>query len=77
MNTKAAEATTRDLDDYMKFRAEREDQDYDLYPQFFGQLLETGVRIFFGVMVGDDGRLLEDTQQPELFKQWQDQKNDY
>jgi hypothetical protein len=62
-----------DLDAYMQFRAESECQKYDLGWEFFAKALDTGVRVFFGVVVGDDGLLEEDTQRPDIFMQWQDQ----
>jgi hypothetical protein len=68
-NNPEIEATARNLDSYMRFRAEREDQRYDLSPQFFADGLYMGITGFFGVTV-EDGQLIEDAQQPELFCEW-------
>jgi hypothetical protein len=58
-----------DLDDYMRFRAQREGLAWKLDPQFLAQHYRMGVREFFGVVIDDD-QLVYDTQQPALFDEW-------
>ena len=58
-----------DLDEYMKFRARKENVEYDLSPDFFLLQLREDIRSFFGVEC-DDERMLRDTQLPQLFKEW-------
>jgi hypothetical protein len=59
----------KDLDDYMRFRAQREGLAWKLDPQFLARHYRMGVREFFGVVIDDD-QLVYDTQQPALLNEW-------
>src|SRR3954447_22426741 len=55
----------------MTFRASIEWQQHTLDPAFYVAAIRRGVRFIFGVEVRKDGSLIEDTQQPGIFAQWQ------
>ena len=57
------------LDSYLQFRANREDVDYDLNPEFFHVLLKDGISNFFGITV-NNGKLETDEQNPQAFLEW-------
>ena len=54
---------------YMEFRAAREGIPHELSTAWYCDMLSQGVRVFFGVVVCENG-LIEDLQQPELFAEW-------
>ena len=54
---------------YMAFRAAREGVDHTLPVSFYRKQLDAGICVFFGVIVGPDGLIL-DKQQPEMFAEW-------
>jgi hypothetical protein len=56
----------RNLDDYMRFRAEKEGVEYKLSRQFF---LDNPAESYFGVYVEDRGPV-RDEQNPEAFEAW-------
>src|SRR5215468_3333337 len=59
------------LDDYMKFRANKEDAAYTLDPQFFRKAIAKGIWSFFGIIADPDtGTLVEDVRNPAAFKEW-------
>jgi|TARA_B100002003_G_scaffold79556_1_gene74376 hypothetical protein len=59
------------LHDYLKFRFFKENRQVNLDLNFFTRHFKDGVRGFFGVIVNDEGELLEDRQNPETFKLYQ------
>ena len=61
----------QELYDYLKFRFNKEGRETDLDLQFIARHFKDGVRGFFGVIVNDEGELLEDRQNPETFKLYQ------
>ena len=70
MKKKDARKAAHALDAYMRFRAAQEGMRYDLTPEWLRQGIMTGCRAFFGVVISEDGKLVEDVQQPELFARW-------
>jgi hypothetical protein len=59
------------LDAYMRFRAEQEGVEYQLSPKFFADAIEQGCEMCFGVTF-QNGQLLDDEEQPELFRRWKE-----
>jgi hypothetical protein len=57
------------LHEYIRFRAGKENVNYNLSPQFFVEHLRRGARTFFGVEC-EDGALIADHQFPNLFEEW-------
>jgi hypothetical protein len=65
------------LDDYMKFRAAKEQAVYEFDSQFFRKALDKGVCVFFGITADPDTvTLIEDTQNPAAFEEWQSRSAD-
>jgi hypothetical protein len=76
----------RQLDAYMRFRANREGVGYELNPQFFHEALCQGCTQFFGVTMGANPacgsfakpteifELAGDEQNPEAFAEWRRQR---
>jgi hypothetical protein len=62
-----------ELHRYIKWRAGREGVGYMLSPEYFRAAIDLGAVGFFGVEIDDDG-LIEDWQQPELFREWKDRR---
>ena len=58
---------------YMTFRAAREGVGHTLTVPFYAAALKKGCTGFFGVVVSK-GDIAEDTQQPDLFDEWQNPK---
>jgi hypothetical protein len=54
---------------YMEFRAAHEGVAYGISSAWYCDMLSQGVRVFFGVVVSEDG-LIEDLRRPELFAEW-------
>jgi hypothetical protein len=61
----------KELDAYMRFRAKHEGVGYELSPKFFADAIEQGCEKCFGVTF-QNGRLLDDEEQPELFRRWKE-----
>ena len=59
------------LSDYMKERAAFEHVEWAVTDEFLEEHFASGIRSFFGVTLDDDGKLLTDDQQPELFANYQ------
>lgn len=55
------------LHDYMVYRASSEGRAYTLTPEDLQELYDDGARIFFGVEISEDGKLLRDVENPETF----------
>jgi hypothetical protein len=64
----------RQLDAYIAYRARKENVGYDLSPEFFSKHLDLGAVEIFGVVI-QDGKLVEDKQQPQVFAEWLAQKH--
>jgi hypothetical protein len=60
-----------ELHRYIRWRAGREGVGYELSPEFFRAAIDAGTVSFFGVEIDDDG-LVDDQQQPGLFREWKD-----
>jgi predicted transcriptional regulator len=54
----------------MKARAAYEGVVWKLTNNFIQRNFDVGIRTFFGVQIDNAGNLLEDTQQPEFFRQY-------
>lgn len=55
----------------MQFRANEENQAYDLTPDFFNSFLEMGIDMFFGITVDfDEQKIISDDQNPVAFDKW-------
>jgi hypothetical protein len=65
--------TAYDLHNYIQWRARHEGVGYSLSPEFFRAAIDAGTTSFFGVEIGESG-LVGDSQQPDLFRQWQAQQ---
>ena len=63
------EALAEQVHAYMNFRAAREGVGHGLNLEFYEDALKKGSTGFFGVVVRD-GAIVEDRQQPKLFKEW-------
>jgi hypothetical protein len=63
--------TARALDAYMRFRAKHEGVGYTLSPKFFAEHIEQGCEKCFGVTF-QDSHLMDDEEQPELFRRWKE-----
>ena len=59
------------LHDYLKFRFFKENRQVNLDLSFYTRHFKDGVRGFFGVIVNEEGELLEDRQNPDAFKLYQ------
>ena len=55
---------TKKLCSYMKKRSKVEGVTWSLPKEELDKLFDTGIRMFFGVVIDDDGYLLYDTQEP-------------
>lgn len=53
---------------YMKARAKFENQEWELTENDLTTIFDQGCRSFFGVVVDENGNLLEDQQQPSFFR---------
>jgi len=60
--------TVQAIFDYMQKRAESEGMSHELDCDFYGEFFGKGMRDFFGVIISDDGRLLQDKQNPDFFE---------
>jgi hypothetical protein len=59
------------LDDYLKFRANKEGVAYGLDLQFFLKAMDAGTWHFFGITADKKtGTLTEDIQNPTIFDAW-------
>ena len=63
--------TAKALDAYMRFRAKHEGVGYTLSPKFFADHIEQGCQKCFGVTF-QNGHLMDDEEQPELFRRWKE-----
>jgi hypothetical protein len=52
------------LHTYLEFRAQQEQQRYELTESFFAKMLRMGIRTFFGITVSESGIILDDVQNP-------------
>jgi hypothetical protein len=59
----------RELHRYLEWRAEQEQQTYELSEAFFVDALRRGVRKFFGVEIGSRG-IATDTKRFDLWMRW-------
>jgi len=61
------------LDAYLRLRATIEGVEYQLSPEFLGQLHLKGVRTFFGITVDEKGFPINDEQEPQpgFLEKWQ------
>jgi hypothetical protein len=62
-----------ELHRYLKYRAEQEQNTYELYPEFFAEALRRGVRSFFGCVVNSRG-IATDTKRFDLWHRWLQQR---
>ena len=62
--------TVQAIFDYMQKRAESEGVPHDLDLNFYSDFLDKGMTEFFGVIISNEGYLVEDTQNPEFFKSY-------
>jgi hypothetical protein len=69
MNRKEVKAVAADLDQYMTFRAAKEEQEYSLGAALFEHGLKAGIRLFFGIEVDETG-IVCDHRQPKVFLEW-------
>lgn len=53
------------LESYLRSRANREGVAFDLPTSFFVTAMTNGIRLFFGILIDDNGNLLSDNQEPE------------
>ena len=58
------------LSQYMKVRAKFENAKWELTDQQLSFFHKKGIRNFFGVLLDDNGNILEDTKQPSFFKSY-------
>jgi hypothetical protein len=58
------------LNDYLRFRAEQEGVGYELSAAYLAEHILLGCVKFFGVTF-ENGQLVADEEQPELFRRWQ------
>jgi hypothetical protein len=65
-------AIAAELNRYLSWRAEQEQQTYGLAEAFFAGALRRGVRKFFGVEVNGRG-VATDRQRPDLWMRWLNQ----
>jgi hypothetical protein len=63
----------KELDAYMRFRAKHQGVGYKLSPKFFADAIEQGCTKFFGVTF-QNGQLVDDEEQPELFRRLQEMR---
>lgn len=68
-------ALTRQLREYMEFRAKEEGVNCELDEEFFLAGLKAGVRNFFGITLDVDS-LTGDFQNPAAFAKWQATRKD-
>jgi hypothetical protein len=72
--TESAIVAGRKLHKYLQYRGEREDQPYELTPAYFADYFAEhfgkGVRSLFGVVVNDEGQIVTDEREPEIFQDW-------
>lgn len=61
---------TSQIYNYIKARAHWEEVKFALDKSFFEAAFEVGTRRFFGVLLDDNGNLLEDDQFPEFFENY-------
>jgi len=67
-----SEYLAQQLDDYLRFRCNRENVDYRLDPDFFADWLGKGTREFFGVCI-DAWQIDSDSQNPAALEAWRGQ----
>ena len=64
---------TFELIKYMKARADFEENEWDIPDSYIDTLfVQKGTRIFFGVVLDDLGRILEDRQNPEFYNKYKE-----
>ena len=56
--------------EYMRFRAEREETGFDLKTSLFRGLLARGCTLFFGATTDQNGNVLSDNKNPEVFEEF-------
>ncbi len=64
VNRTAAVKCALALDGYIRRRAHTEGGRYELHPNLYLACIESGIRMFFGVEVDEDGHLIYDHQEP-------------
>ena len=69
MNRHQMKTVAADLDQYMTFRAAKDNQEYTLSATFVETGLKKGCLAFFGVEVEEAG-LICDHKQPKMFIEW-------
>ena len=67
----------KDLDSYIKFRRNKEGKMNGLDLDFYVRHFNDGVRSFCGVTVDEDVGLVEDTQNPDAFREYKSLKSSY
>ena len=55
---------------YVKWRAEKEETPFDLTPSFFKNYIHRGVLNYFGAVVDNVGKVLEDTRNPGFVEEF-------
>jgi len=58
--------------EYLRYRAEYEEVLFDLDEAFLQEAFETGIRDLFGIVIGEDGLPISDSQQPQegFLQEW-------
>ena len=67
----------KDLDSYIKFRRNKEGRMNGLDMDFYVRHFNDGVRSFCGITVDEDVGLVEDTQNPVVFREYKSLKSSY
>ena len=67
----------KDLDSYIKFRRNKEGKMNGLDLDFYVRHYKDGVRSFCGVRVDEEVGLVEDTQNPDAFREYKTLKSSY
>jgi hypothetical protein len=70
MNKKKATILGKKLDEYMRFRAAREETNYALTPEFYRDSILIGTTKFFGITC-KGVELVNDEQNPDAFAVYQ------
>jgi hypothetical protein len=61
---------SKQLADYLEYRAAQEGATYNYDAKAFYSALQAGERLFFGIACNNK-RIVGDSAQPELFKEWE------